>query len=56
MKMMTVRDVWTKIDTIQGYCDMINERKDFDDDSMDFINDLLCEYKRMLLNLKIENY
>jgi hypothetical protein len=51
---MTVGNVWSKIDTIQGYCDMINERKDFDDDSMDFIHDLLCEYKQMLLNLKIE--
>lgn len=51
---MTVGDVWSKIDTIQGYCDMINERKDFDDDSMDFIHDLLCEYKLMLLNLRIE--
>lgn len=52
--MMTVRDVWTKIDTVQSYCDMINERKDFDDDSMDYIHDLLCKYKTMLLDLRIK--
>lgn len=52
--MITVRDVWSKIDTIQSYCDMINERKDFDNDSMDYIHDLLCEYKQILLNLRIE--
>lgn len=52
--MITVRDVWSKIDTIQSYCDMINERKDFDNDSMDYIHVLLCEYKQMLLNLRIE--
>lgn len=52
--MMTVRDVWTKIDTIQSYCDMLHEHKDFDDDSMDYIRYLLCEYKTMLLDLRIE--
>lgn len=54
--MITVRDVLSKIDTIQSYCDMINERKDFDNDSMDYIRYLLYEYKSMLLDLKIESY
>lgn len=53
---MVVRDVWSKLDTVQCYCDMLTEHKDLDDDSMDYICDLLCEYKQMLLNLKIENY
>lgn len=54
MKMMTVRDVWTKIDAIQCYCDMLHEYKDIDQDSMDRIRYLLYEYKSMLLDLKIE--